>query len=100
MAYEPKLDRAKLLSGPAHIIIDKTGEEIAWKYCWCKGTVTANIKPSWKDVEVAGFGPIDKVKTDENVEIDFTPSGNFDASMLTWMFNGILSKRIGAQFFD
>lgn len=98
-AYAPTFSREDLLQAPAHIIIDKTGLAAAWKYLWCDGTVTATLPHDDKVIKVAGFGEIDQVKTDERVEVDFTPAGNMDAAVLAWMFNDLLSKRIGSTLF-
>ncbi len=99
MAYQPTISRDTLLEGPAHLIMDKTGLEAAWKYLWCSGAVTVNLVPANKDVPVAGFGNIDSIKTDEIIEVDFTPAGEISSDILTFLYNSVLSAKIGSSLF-
>lgn len=99
MAYEPTIKRATLLEGPAHIITDKSSDAADWKYLWCSGAVTVNLVPANKDVAVAGFGNIDSIKTDETIEVDFTPAGEISADILSFLYNSLLSAKIGSGLF-
>lgn len=97
--FNPVVDPTALLEGPAHLIISKPATKADWKYCWCAGTVTANLMRTIKPMPVAGFGNISDPCADEYVEVEFTPAGNMDSDVFAFLFSGVFGLVGGKSVF-
>ena len=96
---EPTIQRETIYEGAAHIVIDKTGAKAAWKYIFCEGSVTVELKRAEMDVQVAGFGRVANPATDETVEVTFTPSNTADAAILAWLYGSVFSAMPGTSWY-
>ena len=89
----PSITADTIYMGAAHILYDTD------KYLWAEGPVTVRLVRSELDNQVAGFGKVSSPSIDEVVEVSFTPSNRINASILTFLYGGILAAMPGASYF-
>lgn len=99
MSVAPSLAGDTIFQGAAHICINQTGLQSAWKYIFAEGDVTISLKRPEADMNVAGFGAVANRLTDELVEVTFTPASHLTSDILTYLYSTILAAMPGSSYF-
>jgi hypothetical protein len=85
------ISRASLVGAPGRVVFGSAS-------LYSRDAIEWPMKPKYEDDEVDGLGKIDKVKTDFQPEVSFTPDGRWNAATIAalWPY---LSMAIGTDIY-